>query len=136
MPERKQRINVTLSPETLKALEEKVPEKQRSPYIEEIVRKDLGLTTLEDQRRKGFAVYCKSIDHGQGVQTVYVNDGKVVNQSIGPADGLHFSYTGDGNPEWVGQSVTVIYGKGFKRVRGAQVQDIELEWLESEAEEY
>jgi metal-responsive CopG/Arc/MetJ family transcriptional regulator len=42
-PDRKQRINVTLSPETLAALEEKVALKQRSAFIEQLIRQALGL---------------------------------------------------------------------------------------------
>lgn len=40
-PDRKQRINVTLSPDTLHELEVRIPEKQRSAYIEKLIRKDL-----------------------------------------------------------------------------------------------
>ncbi len=42
-PDRKQRINVTLSPETLVELEMRVPLKQRSSFIEMLVRREFGL---------------------------------------------------------------------------------------------
>lgn len=42
-PYRKQRINVTLSPDTLHELETRIPAKQRSAYIEKLIRKDLKL---------------------------------------------------------------------------------------------
>ena len=43
-PDRRQRINVTLSPETLGTLEQRIPLKQRSAYVERLIRKDLGLS--------------------------------------------------------------------------------------------
>lgn len=46
-PNRKQRINVTFSPDTLAELEARIPEKQRSAYIEKLVRKDLGMSEQE-----------------------------------------------------------------------------------------
>ena len=46
-PNRKQRINVTFHPTTLAELEARVPEKQRSAYIEQLVRADLGLPELK-----------------------------------------------------------------------------------------
>ena len=46
-PNRKQRINVTFYPTTLAELEARVPEKQRSAYIEGLVRADLGLPELK-----------------------------------------------------------------------------------------
>jgi len=46
-PDRRQRINVTLSPETLDVLELRIPFKQRSAYIERLIRQDLGLSVLE-----------------------------------------------------------------------------------------
>lgn len=42
-PDRKQRINVTLSPDTLRELEARIPEKQRSAFIEKLVRREFGL---------------------------------------------------------------------------------------------
>jgi metal-responsive CopG/Arc/MetJ family transcriptional regulator len=44
--DRKQRINVTLSPDTLQALEESVPLKQRSALIEKLIRRELGLEAI------------------------------------------------------------------------------------------
>ena len=42
-PDRKQRINVTFSPETLAELEIRIPLKQRSSFIEKLVRREFGL---------------------------------------------------------------------------------------------
>lgn len=135
MTERKQRINVMVTQETLEELEKQVPGYQRSEYIEHAVRERLGLPPMEQQQaKKGFAVYQRSIDYGQGVQTVYVNDGKIVSQSIGARPGFYHSYTGDGNPEWIGQDVSVLRGNGFKKLRGQRVSDLEIEWLQSEIE--
>lgn len=132
MADRKQRINIMLHPDTLERLEAEVPEYQRSGYIEGLIRGDLNMNALES-KQQGFAVYTRSIDYGQGIQTVYANDGKVVSQSIGPADGLYHSYTGDGNPEWVGQDVSVLRGQGFKRLRNkSRVDEIEDQWLQEE----
>jgi len=47
---RKQRINVTFHPTTLAQLEEKIPGKQRSAYIENLIRADLGLPVLDHRR--------------------------------------------------------------------------------------
>lgn len=41
--QRKQRINVTFSPDTLAKLEVEIPEKQRSAFIEKLVRRELGM---------------------------------------------------------------------------------------------
>jgi hypothetical protein len=49
-PNRKQRINVTFHPTTLAELEARIPEKQRSTYIEQLVRTDLGLSELKEDR--------------------------------------------------------------------------------------
>src|SRR6266480_4780454 len=133
MSERKQRINVMFTQETLNELEKQVPEYQRSEYIEAAVRERLGLPPMTQQAtKKGFAVYTRSIDDGFGIQTVYVNDGKIVSQFLGPREGLYGSYTGDGNPEWMGQDVSVLRGNGFTKMRGSRVQDIELDWLQSD----
>lgn len=135
MAHRKQRINVMFEADTVEELVKQIPEKQRSDFIEQQVRKGLGMPEAETGQ-KGFAVYEKDIDHGQGVQVVYVNDGRVVSQSIQAKPGFYHSYTGDGNPEWVGQKVNVIYGRGFKRLRGSRVSDSEMDWMQSEMENY
>lgn len=137
MASRKQRINVMLEESTVEELEKQYPEKQRSDFIEQQIRKGLGMAEAETGQ-KGFAVYERSIDDGQGVQVVYVKDGRIVHQYIGAANGLHHSYTGDGNPEWIGQKVNVLYGNGFKKLRStARTQEIEMEWLISDSlEEY
>ena len=67
--------------------------------------------------------YTRSIDGGHGVQTVIVNDGIISAQRIGPVLGQFHDYTGDGNPELVGQAVSALRGMGFKQLRGAAAQD-------------
>jgi len=47
-PHRKQRINVTLSPSTLEELETRIPEKQRSAFIEKLIRREFQMS--EDNR--------------------------------------------------------------------------------------
>lgn len=44
---RKQRINVTLSPDTLTELEARIPEKQRSAFIESLIRREFGMPKRE-----------------------------------------------------------------------------------------
>ncbi len=135
MPTRKQRLNVMFEADTVEELEKQVPEKQRSGFIEQQVRLGLGMP-LASPEQKGFAAYEKDIDYTQGVQVVYVNDGRIVYQRIGAKPGFHHSYTGDGNPEWIGQKVNVIYGNGFKRIRGSRVERLKQEWLESSLDDY
>lgn len=137
MTERKQRIHVMMSSETVATLEDQIPGYQRSEYIEHAVRDRLGLPPMERQQgQKGFAVYERRIDDGFGRQTVYVQDGKIVSQFLGSAPGMHHSYTGDGNPEWIGQDASALRGKGFKKLRGNRVQETEMQWLESQLREY
>jgi hypothetical protein len=45
-PNRKQRINVTFSPDTLRELEARIPEKQRSAFIEKLVRREFEMPPL------------------------------------------------------------------------------------------
>ncbi len=133
MAERKQRINVMLTSETLKTLEESIPAYQRSEYIESAIRERLGLSPMTKQAaQQGFAVYERSVDDGAGRQTVLVQDGKITSQTLSAKPGLHHSYTGDGNPELVGQDVSTLRGKGFNRVRGQRVQDMEMNYLQAE----
>ncbi len=128
MANRKQRINVMLEESTVEELEKQYPEKQRSDFIEQQVRRGLGMPEAEGQ--KGFAVYERSIDDGFGSQIVYVKDGRIVHQYLSARQG---HYTGDGNPEWIGQKVNVLYGNGFKKLRSAaRIQEIEMEWLQEE----
>ena len=61
--------------------------------------------------------YTRSIDAGAGRQNVTVIDGKIVSQELVARQGY---YTGNGNPELVGQDVKVLRGKGFKKVAGPQ----------------
>lgn len=128
--ERKQRIHFMLSPDVVKALEE-IPAYQRSYYVEQLIRKDKHMQGVEPQQ-KGFAAYQRSIDYGAGVQTVYVNDGIITGQNISAREDLHHSYTGPGNPEWVGQPVTALRGIGFKRLRGRAAEIEEEQWIISE----
>ena len=45
---RKQRINVTLSPDTLAELEDRIPEKQRSAFIERLIRREFGMKNEQE----------------------------------------------------------------------------------------
>src|SRR5713226_8428726 len=94
MSNRKQRLHVTFESSTVTELEKQYPEKQRSDFIEQQVRKGLGMPEAETNQ-KGFAVYERSIDDGFGTQIVYVMDGQIVHQYLSARQGY---YTGDGNP--------------------------------------
>jgi hypothetical protein len=61
--------------------------------------------------------YTREVDDGQGAQVLVVKDGKVISQSISSKPGLHHSYTGDGNPEVVGQNIKDLRGWGFRKDR-------------------
>lgn len=99
------------------------------------VHRILAEMNEKENREAKFAVYTREIDYGAGVQTVYAKDGKIVKQFLGSASELHHSYTGDGNPEWVGQNISVIRGSGFKRLRNKfRTDEIETQWLEEDLE--
>lgn len=69
--------------------------------------------TMSEQNQ--LAVYERYLDAGNCLQLVVVKNGQIVGQKI---DGVNGSfYTGDGNPEFVGQSKSVLRGKGFKKTR-------------------
>lgn len=67
--------------------------------------------------------YIRTIDGGHGVQKVIVLDGVITAQSIGPTPGQYHSYTGDGNPELVGQPVRALRGMGFTKLSGIAERD-------------
>ena len=126
MIDRKIRLNIMLQKSTLERLEQEKPSYQRSEYIDNLIRKDLNMSTTTNAQQ-GFAVYTRSLDYGQGVQTIYARDGKIISQNIGPAEGHYFSYSGDGNPEFVGQDVRVLRGCGFTRLRNKnRLDEIEM----------
>lgn len=62
--------------------------------------------------------YTRSVDDGNGRQNVTVVDNIIAKQEL---LGRSSRYTGEGNPEFIGQSVNVLRGKGFRKVRGPQV---------------
>lgn len=79
-----------------------------------------------------FTVYERPIDYGNGFQRVLVQKGEIVEQTLHAHQGY---YTGDGNPEWVHRSVSVLRGLGFKRVRSRMTTDeLELEYLQRQLE--
>jgi hypothetical protein len=59
--------------------------------------------------------YERSVDSGQGCQVLIVVNGVVKMQRL-ESRGNH-SYTGDGNPEFVGLPVKKLRGSGFRKVR-------------------
>jgi len=69
----------------------------------------------------GLVFYQRSIDCGNGYQIVTVKDGVIEAQSL-ESNGHHY-YTGDGNPELVGQPVAALRGMGFKKIddRGGEL---------------
>ena len=76
-----------------------------------------------------YAVYKRDIDAGHGTQTIVVRDGVCVDQYIKPKQ-AGARYTGDGNPEFVGQTPRQIGIKsnGFKRLTGTKLEDAILEY--------
>ena len=61
------------------------------------------------------AFYVRSVDDGQGRQNVCAVDGIISSQSLVARSGF---YTGTGNPELVGKPVSVLRGRGFRKVKG------------------
>lgn len=70
----------------------------------------------------------RPVDCGNGTQTIEVIDGTITKQWLS-SNGSH-SYTGDGNPELVGQPEGAARGMGFKKL-GKQAQ---YDMLESTVE--
>lgn len=88
----------------------------------------------DQSKRPVFSAYQRPIDDGFGVQTVLVQDGIIVKQSLqSKQQGAH--YTGDGNPDWVGKPVRVLRGCGFTRIRGQKLERLEEDWLLTSLEE-
>lgn len=112
-PNRKQRINVTFWPDTLIALDKQVSEKQRSEYIERLVRQDLGLPEMENKKMTGFAAYKRSWNAGFVTEIISVNDSIVVDQII---ETYNAASQPEGIPNLVGQSFVSLRGKGFQRI--------------------
>jgi hypothetical protein len=77
-----------------------------------------------------FAAYKRSIDCGNGHQVVLVYEGKIVHQALHANQGY---YTGDGNPELIGQTTQAIRGWGFARIRGEEnLHQLFVEWAQSD----
>lgn len=75
--------------------------------------------------------YTRRIAHNTGTQIVMAVDGEIVTQEIGADQGW---FTGPGNPEWVGQPVAVLRGKGFTIVpRNTRREDDLLQTLAVQA---
>lgn len=98
-------------------------------FLEAIER----LEKMSKEKEYMFAAYTRDIDDGFGIQTVYAVNGVIVQQTIDPKQGGGH-YTGDGNPEWVGQPVQVLRNQGFKRLYGRQLE-VEEQSYYSEVEE-
>ena len=140
MVQRKQRINVALYPDTLVELEKQVPAQQRSDFIDHLLRERFGLPEAEP-KQKGFHAYRRPFPATGSdkkplvcTQYVYAYDGRIECQGlmcmhIELRSPLHFD-TKEGNPEWVGRRVNVIYSKGFERIRGIELGAHEKAWQE------
>src|SRR6185312_15514341 len=61
--------------------------------------------------------YTRNVDAGSGRQNVIVKDGVITHQYLVARQG---HYTGNGNPELIGQPVKALRGKGFRKVKGPQ----------------
>jgi hypothetical protein len=85
-----------------------------------------------DGTTSSFAAYKRSIDCGNGQQFVSVYNGQIVRQELRANEGV---YTGDGNPEIVGQTTKAIRGWGFRRIQGEEtLHDLFVEWSQSDVE--
>jgi hypothetical protein len=129
-PNRKQRINVTFAPDTLSEMETRIPEKDRSKFIEKLVRKELGLPELEDNKMIGFAAYKRDFSAGFATEIVLVSDGIIVDQ---------FSQTHNPPTPWiedlpdrVGQPMVSLKAWGFRRVTNAsEIKQLHERYLAS-----
>jgi predicted DNA-binding protein len=102
----------------------------RTGVVKRAVRELSQKVEKEKMSANIFAMYTREIDHGAGIQTITANNGKIVSQSLSARDGLYHAYTGPGNPEFVGQDVSVLRGCGFKRLRSkTRLDEIEMQWL-------
>jgi hypothetical protein len=59
--------------------------------------------------------HARELDAGNCRQNVTATDGVITDQWLEARSGY---YTGDGNPEFIGQPVAILRGKGFRKVRG------------------
>jgi hypothetical protein len=73
-------------------------------------------------------IYARPIDNGAGTQTVIVNDTVIAAQWLRARTGR---YTGNGNPELIGQPVRVLRGMGFTKLRGAAERDALMAYHET-----
>lgn len=64
----------------------------------------------------------REVDYGNGAQYIELVDGVVTDQWL-QSNGNH-SYTGDGNPEIVGQSESSLRGYGFRKLSQSQQNDM------------
>ncbi len=85
-----------------------------------------------------YKAYQRSIDAGHGVQTLIFRDGVCISQDIGPGYEQYHSYTGDGNPEFVGMTVRQIgmARNRFKIVRGNRADNLITWYFEGQEEQY
>jgi hypothetical protein len=78
--------------------------------------------------------YTRNVDAGSGRQNVMVVDGVITRQWLEARQGY---YTGDGNPELVGQPVTALRGKGFRHVAGPQAfNSVTGKWFSLDPNDY
>lgn len=127
-PNRKQRVNISLFPETLIALEAKIPEKQRSEYVERLIRRDLGLAEREEHKMTGFTAYKRSWNAGFVTEIISVEDGTVVDQIV---ETYNAGDQPEGIPDLVGQPFNTLRGKGFQRITSQRKIDELLERYQS-----
>ena len=64
----------------------------------------------------------REVDYGQGYQVVELIDGVVTDQWL-QSNGNH-SYTGNGNPELVGQPEKALRGFGFSKLSATAQNDM------------
>lgn len=75
--------------------------------------------------------YSRSLDADNCRQNLVVVDGIVTAQYLAARQGC---YTGDGSPDYVGQAITALRGRGFRKVRGPQFFSDAGRWQSGRAE--
>lgn len=78
--------------------------------------------------------FVRLVDAGQGRQNVMVVDGIIRSQWLEGHGGS--VYTGDGNPELVGEDTRALRGKGFQRKPGPMFYSTQSGWYCVNGEEF
>lgn len=80
--------------------------------------------------KQHYKIYMRAIDAGHGNQQAIVDEsGKIIEQGLFP-NGNH-SYTGNGNPEFVGETIRQVNASTSKKFNRRRMTDNQYRnWLE------